>query len=187
MNQTLYKFFAVNRELCIKIEPYLPQAKVNIVDLYDKVVAQHLNMKANQITVDVGGGRRCSFANYREPTQKAKIIAVDISEEELKHNTDADETRVANVAQRLPFEAEEVDLIVSRMVLEHLEDVEGFVADSRRTLKKGGWIQPVGATRDRFWVLSGPEVHEWRDWVVPEDCRRRARRRCGSAGGPESP
>lgn len=138
MIRILYRFFALNRELCAKIEPYLPQAKVDIVDLYDTIVVQYMNMKVNQTVVDIGGGRRCPFAKYRDPSQKANIIAVDISEEELEYNTDADETKVANVSQRLPFSAEEVDVIVSRMVLEHLEKLEGFVADAERTLKKGG-------------------------------------------------
>src|SRR5215218_147301 len=39
----------------------------------------------------------------------------------------------------------------------------------------------------RFWVLSGPEVHEWRGWVVLEGCLLQARRNCGSGGGPGSP
>ena len=36
-------------------------------------------------------------------------------------------------------------------------------------------------------MLSGPEVQEWRGWVVLEGCPRQARRSCGSGGGPENP
>ena len=43
------------------------------------------------------------------------------------------------------------------------------------------------AQHGRFSALSGPEVHEWRGWVVLEGCQRRARRRCGNGGGPGSP
>ena len=72
----------------------------------------------------------------------------------------------------------------------------------RRSLPRGranplGGRQPqhaftgVGFNRSvqhgRFWVLSGPEVQEWRGWVVQEGCRRRARRSCGSGGEPGSP
>jgi len=49
----------------------------------------------------------------------------------------------------------------------------------------GGFNRSV--QHDRFSVLSGLEVHEWRDWVVLEGCRRRVRRSCGSGGGPGSP
>ncbi len=49
----------------------------------------------------------------------------------------------------------------------------------------------VGSTGERntvgFLVLSGPEVREWRGWVVREGCPRRARKSCGSGGGPGSP
>src|SRR5215210_6551431 len=43
------------------------------------------------------------------------------------------------------------------------------------------------AQHGRFWVLSGPEVRKWRDWVVQEGCPRRARGSCGNGGGPGSP
>ena len=140
MIQTLRKFFAANRELCKKIEPYLPQAQTKIFDLYEKVVAQYMNSRAGQTVVDVGGGKSCAFAKYRDPAQKARIIAVDISEEELKHNTDVEEKKVANIEHGLPFGAEEVDLIVSRSVLEHLERLDDFVANSKQALKKGGYF-----------------------------------------------
>jgi SAM-dependent methyltransferase len=133
-------FFAANRSICRKIEPYLPQAKTDLYDLYERVVAQYMNSRADQTIVDVGGGKSCPFAEYRDAAQKARIIAVDISEEELKHNTDVDEKRVANVLQGLPLGTEEADLITSRLVLEHLESLDGFVANSRQALKRGGYF-----------------------------------------------
>ena len=78
-----------------------------------------MNSRPNQIIVDVGGGKSCTFAQYRDPTQKARIIVGDVSQEELDYNIDVDEKKVANIARGLPFETEEVDLIVSRFVLEH--------------------------------------------------------------------
>ena len=47
---------------------------------------------------------------------------------------------VADVAQGLPFKNERVDLVVSRAVLEHLENIETFIIDSRRILKKNGYF-----------------------------------------------
>jgi ubiquinone/menaquinone biosynthesis C-methylase UbiE len=135
----LNRFFATNQDLCSRVEHYLPQAKMNIFKLYETVVAEYMNSRQNQIVVDIGGGKSCPFAKYREPNVKARIIAVDVSEEELKNNRDVDEKRVADVRQGLPFEYEEVDLIVSRSVLEHLESLDEFVADSNRVLKKGGY------------------------------------------------
>ncbi len=143
MIRTIRSFFAVNRKFCNEIEPYLPQAKMSpdrLYDLYEKIVAQYMNLKADQLVVDVGGGKSCPFAKYRNPAQKVSIIAVDISEEELKQNTDVDEKRIANIVQGLPFGPEEVDIIASRSVLEHLESLDEFLASCKRTLKKGGYM-----------------------------------------------
>ncbi len=49
----------------------------------------------------------------------------------------------------------------------------------------GGFNRSV--QHGRFWVLYRSEVHEWRGWVVQEGCLLRARRSCGSGGGPGSP
>src|SRR5215213_4502742 len=53
--------------------------------------------------------------------------------------------------------------------------------------EKGGGGFNRSVQHARFSVLSEPEVREWRGWVVLEGCRRRARRSCGSGGGPGRP
>jgi ubiquinone/menaquinone biosynthesis C-methylase UbiE len=105
---------------------------LDIFELYERTVAQYINSKPNQLVVDVGGGKSCPFAAYKEPAMKAKISAVDVCDKELKHNTDVDDKRVANIKQVLQYESEEADLLVSRSVLEHLRDVERFVINSKR-------------------------------------------------------
>src|SRR5215203_1317329 len=99
----LNKLFVLNRKACTKVEPYLPQAKTDIWSLYEKKVAQYMNSGAAKIVADVGGGRSCSFAKYKDPAAGTKIIAVDVSETELQYNSDVDEKRVANIMQGLPF------------------------------------------------------------------------------------
>lgn len=136
----LNKFFKTNRNLSKKIEPYLPQAKTSIDRLWEVEVARYMNSEPEQVVVDVGGGKTCHFAKHRDAAMKPKIIAVDISEEEIKHNRDVDERRVADITQRLPFSPGEADLVVSRSVLEHLKNVEGFVSNSGRTLRTGGYF-----------------------------------------------
>src|SRR5919202_589481 len=73
--------------------------------------------------VDLGGGRSCVYANSVPRERGVRLVAVDISEEELAHNTAADATAVADVANGLPFPDESVDLLVSRVVLEHVDGV----------------------------------------------------------------
>jgi ubiquinone/menaquinone biosynthesis C-methylase UbiE len=133
------RFIEVNQTVCRKIEPYLPQAKMNIFGLHERLAAHYMNSRVGQVVVDVGGGRSCQFARYRDPAAKAKIIAVDVSEEELQYNADVDETRIADVTRGLPFDTEEIDLLVSRSVLEHLSSLDSFVAASKRVLRQGGY------------------------------------------------
>lgn len=99
-----------------------------------------MNSQPEQLIVDIGGGSSCPFAKYKDPTLNSKIIAVDISQEELEKNIDADETRVANIMEALPFEDDSVDLVVSRSVLEHLNNLENFVLNTKRILRPGGYF-----------------------------------------------
>lgn len=139
-NRVLRRFFARNRYVCKRIESHLPQAKINIRHLYEQIVTRYMNSEAGQLVVDVGGGKSCPFAKHRDPAMGTSIVAVDISEEEMKYNTDVDEKRVTDIIQSLPFDAAEVDLLVSRSVLEHLESLESFIINSTQVLKSGGYI-----------------------------------------------
>jgi len=106
-----------------------------------------MNSRSGQVVVDVGGGRSCPFAKYRDPAAQTKIIAVDVLEEELRQNEDVDERRAANITQGLPFEADEIDLLVSRWVLEHLESTDNFFESSEVALKREGYSIHLFASR----------------------------------------
>src|SRR5262249_23053467 len=132
-------FLETNKRVCRVVEQSLPQAQQDIHAVYVSRVAAYLaTLPAGATVVDVGGGRKCDFARDRSPQSGIKLIAVDISPEELEHNKDVDETRVVDVMTGLPFVDGEADLIVSRSVLEHLGNSEAFIANSARTLKPGG-------------------------------------------------
>jgi ubiquinone/menaquinone biosynthesis C-methylase UbiE len=135
----LGRFLELNRRICRALEEYFPQAKLDVYGLYNEAVAKRMNSTPGQIVADVGGGKSCSFAKHRVSNAGTKIIAVDVSEEELKGNLDVDEARVADVTRELPFSPEEVDLIASSSVLEHLSNLEGFIANSGYALKSGGY------------------------------------------------
>jgi ubiquinone/menaquinone biosynthesis C-methylase UbiE len=137
----------INRDVCNTFRLYLPQAKTDIRQVYDNIVARYMNAKTDQIIVDLGGGKGCSFAKYKEASVRARIIAVDICESELKQNSEVDETRVADVVGCLPFEDEEADIVASRWVLEHVSDLDSFVVESKRILKKGGYSIHLGASK----------------------------------------
>ena len=118
---------------------HLPQATPDPFLLYDETVANYYQHCARPIVADIGGGRSCSFARLIDRSSGTRIVAVDISEDELSHNRDVDEKRVADVRVGLPFRNGEVGLLVSRTLLEHVDDVEAFIAHSSRVLCDGGY------------------------------------------------
>jgi SAM-dependent methyltransferase len=133
-------FVDANQAFVRRIEGHLPQA-LDLDDLWARVVAGRMNeLPAGAVVVDVGGGRSCRFARYRRPDDGHRLIAIDVSEDELAHNADVDEKLVADVVAGLPLDDASVDMIVSRSVVEHLADSEAFVAHAARALKPGGWF-----------------------------------------------
>ena len=90
------------------------------------------------VFVDVGGGRSCVYADSVPRDRGVRLVSLDVSAEELAHNSVADEVVVADVAKGLPFADGEVDLLVSRVVLEHVDGVPGAVGHMARVIKPGG-------------------------------------------------
>jgi ubiquinone/menaquinone biosynthesis C-methylase UbiE len=140
--RVLKAFFAANRKACRRLEAFLPQAKISIFDQYTHTVAGVVNGRPGPaVVIDVGGGKHCPFAHILNGAGKTTIIAVDISAGELKHNDDVDGKLVADIVHGLPFRSRSVDLITSRSVLEHIEDVGRFVRHASDVLKPDGyWV-----------------------------------------------
>lgn len=136
----LKSFIDANRKLARLVEGFLPQARENIFAAYEKSVAKYMNARDHQLVVDVGGGRSCPFASHRDSSMHTRLIAVDISEDELVENRDVDDRFVADITRNLPFRDGEVDLLVSRSVLEHLVDLNGFFTNANRVLRTGGYM-----------------------------------------------
>ena len=139
--RALNAFFAINRKVCRRLEVFLPQAKTSIFDQYTRTVADVVNGRPrNAVVIDVGGGKQCPFAHSLKGPGHAAIIAVDISEDELRQNNDVNGKLVADIVQGLPFRSRTVDLITSRSVLEHIQDVSRFVTHASEVLKPDGYF-----------------------------------------------
>jgi ubiquinone/menaquinone biosynthesis C-methylase UbiE len=136
-------FIAANVRASRALERRLPQARERMQLRYEEEVARRMNERPRLVVVDVGGGRTCHFAKYREPALETRIVAVDVSPEELELNEDVDEKRVADATLDLPFGDGEVDLLVSRSVIEHLPDTDAFFRNCARVLKPGGLTMHV--------------------------------------------
>jgi 2-polyprenyl-6-hydroxyphenyl methylase/3-demethylubiquinone-9 3-methyltransferase len=157
----LHRFFDANRRLSLWLERRLPHAREDLFAVYETTVARHMNARPGQLVADVGGGKSCPFARLRQPSLGARIIAVDVAPDELRENHDVEETRVADIMTDLPFTDGEVDMIVSRSVLEHLTDLEAFVARSARSLRPGGTFIHLVPSRNAPFALINRALPAW--------------------------
>ena len=105
-------FVSANRQGSRWLGARLPQRKEDAHLIYLDALAGRLAwISGPAVLVDVGGGRQCHVACFRPPGAEIRIVAVDISPDELAANQDVDETRVADVTKELPFGPATVDLV----------------------------------------------------------------------------
>ncbi len=115
---------------------------------FERAAADHLgSLPAGATALDLGGGRRCVYAGALAESHSVRLVAVDVSAEELALNSDVTETCVANAAEDLPFEDQSVDFVVSRALLEHIDGVPALIRNVARVLKPGGQMMHFVACR----------------------------------------
>jgi len=125
------------------------------VRFYNFVKAILLKVNAKDI-LDFGAGRGEFWfdekSNYRRylrdlRTYGANVTACDIDDAVRSHPCSHRQI-VIRSGERLPFEDEAFDVIVSDMTFEHLEDVDHVARELLRILKFGGYI--CARTPNRF-------------------------------------
>ena len=132
-------FFALNKQACGYLKPLLPHARAALRERFGLIVTGCLStLRDGAVVVDVGGGKRSRF--MRRATDSVKVLALDVSAEELRDNDDVDAKVVADAVQSLPFRQGGVDLIVSSSVLEHLPGTEAFIQHASAALRAGGYF-----------------------------------------------
>jgi SAM-dependent methyltransferase len=168
-------FIAANQRLSKAVEHWLPvKFTRHIQSLYKYAVAELVNRRSGQIVLDVGGGKECPFLPFVYAPQTHLIIALDLSEEELRRNGQLKLKVVADAAaQRFPFRDRLVDLVVSRSVVEHIRDNEAFFKNCARVLRPGGVM--IHAFPGRFApfallnrLLPNPVGRRLVGWLHPE-------------------
>lgn len=149
-------FLQLNKSAARRIKPYLPPPSDTEFFLrYDHVVAATALLAPVPLVADIGGGKTCSFAHLIDDRNSIRIVAVDISMDELEHNHAVDEKRVADVTEHLPFADGELGLVASRTVIEHLLDVDAFIRHSSRALASGGYAVHLVPGRYALYALAG--------------------------------
>ncbi|HEY1261459.1 MAG TPA: class I SAM-dependent methyltransferase [Stellaceae bacterium] len=138
----LNRFFAANRRLSAVVEGWLPASfKRHLHTVYKYEVAALMNSRPGQTVLDIGGGKDCPFLPFVTEPAAHRVIAIDCSEEELRGNTQLQQKVVADVAAApLPLRDGSADLVVSRSVVEHLQDNAAFFGNCARMLRPGGVV-----------------------------------------------
>ena len=131
------RLLAANLKASRALDRRLPDRAIELYERYDREAAALFPTDPELTAADVGGGRTCSYAHLL-PASRARLVAVDVSPDELALNDEADETRVADITRGLPFEDGELAFLSSRAVMEHLPDTGGFVGHAHRVLASGG-------------------------------------------------
>jgi ubiquinone/menaquinone biosynthesis C-methylase UbiE len=129
---------------------------------YDDLVGEAAAaLEPGSAVVDLGGGRKCSFADQVDRSNGTRIVAVDISDEELRANDSVDETVVADVSAGLPFSDGMVSLLVSRTLLEHVRDVPAAIGHIGRVTGAGGRTIHLVPCRNSLFAIAA-RIVPWR-------------------------
>jgi ubiquinone/menaquinone biosynthesis C-methylase UbiE len=135
----LSRFFELNRRLSSRVDRKLNPDNGDLHRSFLRAVETELqSLPPGAVAVDIGGGRQCAYRHAVPTDRGVRLVALDISAEELAANEDVTDRRVADVAEGLPFEDAEVDFIVSQCCLEHVDGVPRAVHHMYRVLKPGG-------------------------------------------------
>lgn len=134
------KIIALNVRMSQSTERYLdlPTDKTLWHRFEQDAAASIAALPDGATVLDLGGGRRCIYASAVQPAGRVRLVAVDISSEELAANRDVDERLTADVAKEIPMSTASVDLVLSRALLEHVVGVPDSIKEMARVLKPGG-------------------------------------------------
>ena len=161
MSNPLRAFINLNKKCHSFIAKIFPNTKHSAYTHYREQVSK--NLADNITALDIGGGKRCFFAAECRKYTGVKIIALDVSAEELAFNNDADEKIVFDLAsgERIPLEDESVDMVTSSSVLEHLKNLENAVKEVSRILKPGGKFISVLPSKFALFTMINQLLPNW--------------------------
>ncbi|GGF34261.1 class I SAM-dependent methyltransferase [Subtercola lobariae] len=99
-------------------------------------------VRPGQRALDVGSGAGALTEQLVERLGAAAVAAIDPSEsfvEAMKQRLPAVDVRLAG-AERLPFEAEEFDVVLAQLVIHLIPDAQAAVREMARVTRRGGLV-----------------------------------------------
>ncbi len=126
-----------------------------IVKFYNRFVTQ-LKSSEKKIIIDVGGGNSPYYEIFKQIL--GKYFVVDFKSA-LPVNEKRNITQIEGFAEKLSFDSDFADIIMSNQVLEHVNDENLAVKEAYRVLKKGG-------------IFTGSVPHISPIHLEPHDYRR---------------
>jgi SAM-dependent methyltransferase len=133
------EFFDWNIMICDRIERRLPRHFTRSLQYrHELIVADLMKTENIKIATDLGCGKQCGFSKYRNLESNITIVGVDINESDVRGNGDIDCGIVTDLRCELPLKNASIDLVTTRSVIEHLENVKNFIRETSRILRHGG-------------------------------------------------
>lgn len=105
------------------------------INLFEKAVLAALKDGAIVLDAGCGDGEFCITHKLRD--RAGKIVGVDVDSRALARNPNVDERVIASV-EEIPLEDNYFDLVISRGLIEHLENPQAAISEFARVLKPGG-------------------------------------------------
>jgi 2-polyprenyl-6-hydroxyphenyl methylase/3-demethylubiquinone-9 3-methyltransferase len=161
----LRTFLAFNRALCRLLDRYwaYPLA-ASFWDDYVRRSTELVRTATVPRLVDVGAGRTTPYADA--VPNGHTLVGVDVLEADLEANPGLDERVVRNViTEGLPTEAQGAGVITSRMVIEHIPDLDRFARELATALVPGGSTVHLFAGRHSVFAILNR--------LLPEEVSRR--------------
>ena len=110
--------------------------------------------------LDAGCGKGRYAALIKQYRPSAKVFAVDVSVEMLRHVPDGIETQVASI-QDLPYADGSFDLVICVEALEHVPNPQGALVEMARVLAPGGRLLIIDKNRAKQGSL---QIENWEHW-----------------------
>jgi SAM-dependent methyltransferase len=123
--------------------------------------------------LDYGAGSGLYIPLWRELFPDARLFACDVSRVALERLRDAHpDVRSELIGNAAPFEPGSFDVVTSVEVIEHVADLEAFLADVRRLLRPDGvfvWTTPCAnrGSIEHLWSLLTGQIDS-----TPDGSRR---------------